>query len=128
MSGPSTDRTIPAYAPWNKGTTAYDRGFAQGYSAGLAQRPWERLRRLVPVALILGTLLVLWEGAFGRRGSGLLRDLLRGPAMCVLFLTLWAVLVLSPLWLLLGLVVLWNGHAQRRRLLQRPTESSQEPF
>jgi len=128
MSGPLTDRTIPAYAPWNKGTSAYDRGWARGYSAGLAERPWDRLRRLVPVAVAVGVLLVLWEGAFGRRGSGLLRDLLRGPAMGVLFLTAWAVLVLSPLWLLLALVVLWKGHAQRRRLLQRPTESSQEPF
>ena len=120
MSGPSTDRAIPAYAPWNKATTAYDRGWAHGYVAGLAERPWDRFRRLVRVAVVVGLLLVLWEGAFGRRGSGLLRDLLRGPAMGVLLLVVWAVVVLSSLWLLLGLVLFWQGHARRRRLLQGP--------
>ena len=127
MSGP-TDRMIPAYAPWNKGTTAYDRGFAHGFAAGLTERPWDRLRRLVPVAVVLGALLVLWEGVFGRRGSGLLRDLVRGPAMAMLFLAVWAVVVLTPMWLLFGLALLLKGHARRRRLLQGSSEPSEELF
>jgi len=80
-----------------------------------ASGPLERLRHLAPVLLVLGALALLWETAFGRHGTGLARDLLRGPALGVLLLLAWLLVVGSPLWLLLGVAFLVHGRRWARR-------------
>ena len=117
------ESTVP---PWNKGLTAYDRGWRDGHAAGLSERLWPRLRRTAVVTAVIAVVPVLWHVAFGRANRGLFGDLLRAPAAFALIGLVWLAVVGLPLWLVLGAVMLWRAQINRRLLYRPPVE--EPPF
>jgi hypothetical protein len=100
--------------------TEADRIWFSGYRAGVSDRFWPRLRRVMVVTALLAVVPVLWHVAFGRGDRGVLYDLLRGPAAVTLLALLVLGVGLSPLWIVLLSVSLWRTHARHRRMLYRP--------
>lgn len=112
----TANSTVP---PWNKGLTAYDRGWRDGHAAGLSERFWPRLRRHAAVAALIAVVPVLWHVAFGRGARGVLYDLLRLPAAFTLLSLAVLAIILLPLWLVLGVVMFWRIHTRHQRILYR---------
>jgi hypothetical protein len=90
--------------------TGADRIWLCGYRAGVSDRFWPRLRRVMVVTALVAAVPLLWHVAFGRGDRGLFYDLLRAPAAMVLVSLLVLAIGLSPLWLVLSVVALWHTH------------------